>query len=239
MFSLKKKLSNQITNNDEIDLKDRLFFHDIINHTHGLILYLHQKESAKESISVDEVKMISNEIKTLQSLVSDHYNFKHKNLIQTFDWVPFSYAKLAFNNLVQTYLIDKIVSSSFSIDDKSINSDEHLIYYPSFYRILNNLVKNISESNCTHVNFEFFMNESGLRLISKNEMKVSHEKEIPEHLARVILNEKTSIEGLGLESIHHLTEENGGRFSFEIVDRIWINKLFLPTSKYKSDKKAA
>lgn len=237
MFSLKKKLSNQTEVKGDHDLKERLFFHDIINLTHGLILYLHQKESTKESIAPDEVKMISNEIKTLQSLISDHYNFKHKNLVQTFDWVPFSYAKLAFNNLAQTYLNDKSVTTSFDIT--GVKGDESLIYYPSFYRILNNLIKNISESNSTHVFFEFIITEAGLQMTSKNEMKVSNEKEIPEHLARVILNEKAKIEGLGLESIHHMAEENGGNFSFEIVDRMWINKLFLPSSKNKSDKKAA
>lgn len=237
MFSLKKKLLNQTAELPDNDLKERLFFHDIINLTHGLILYLHTKESSGSSIKTDEAKMISNEIKTLQSLVRDHYDFKHKNLVQTLDWVPFSYAQLAFNHLAQTYLANKIVTTSFNV--LGTKNDDNLIYYPSFYRILNNLIKNISESHSTHVFFEFKFDELGLTMISKNEMKISNEKEIPEHLARVILDEKLQTEGLGLESIYHMAEENGGHFNFEITSGVWINKLFLPSSKNKTDKKAA
>lgn len=238
MFSFKKKPIDNSNSADVPDLKERLFFHDVINHTHGLVLFLHQKELQKEKIDLEEVKMISNEIKTLQSLIRDHYDFKHKNLVQTLDWVPFSYAKLAFNNMWQTYLMNKEVKVSFEVVDAQ--DSENLIYYPSFYRILNNLIKNISESNSAHVEFEFKVNEHGLEMISRNVMLIKNEKELPEHLARVILSEKTpKVEGLGLESIHHLAVENGGTFSFEITGSVWTNKLFLPTSKNKSDKIAA
>jgi hypothetical protein len=136
VFSLKKKLSIHSDSSSEVhDLKERLFFHDLINHTHGLVLFLHQKELSNESINSQEVMKISNEIKTLQSLVRDHFAYKHKNLIQTFDWVPFSYAKLAFNNLSQTYLNNKKVTTLFDIEAHM--AEENLIYYPSFYRLDN------------------------------------------------------------------------------------------------------
>ncbi|MBC7427947.1 MAG: GHKL domain-containing protein [Bacteriovorax sp.] len=235
MFLFKKKL---IKNSDipEIhDLKERLFFHDIINHTHGLVLFLNQKEIGREIIDLEEIKMISSEIKTLQSLIRDHFEYKHKNLVQTLDWVPFSYAKLAFNSLSQTYLTEKKVTTTFDVEGQGF--DENLIYYPSYYRILNNLIKNISESNSTHVQFKIKITKAGLEIITKNEMKVKNEKNLPEHLSRVILNEKPpKVQGLGLESIHHLAEENGGTFSFEITDSVWTNKLFLPTAKTISDK---
>lgn len=238
MFSFKKKQAFDLNSFDASDMKERLFFHDIINHTHGLVLFLHQKELQKENIKVEEVKMISDEIKTLQSLIRDHYDFKHKNLVQTLDWVPFSYAKIAFNNMCQTYLTDKKLITTFDVIEAT--GAENLLYYPIFYRILNNLVKNISESNASLVNFEFRFDEFGLEVISKNEMRVNGENELPEHLARVILNENNpKIVGLGLESIHHLAEENGGTFSFEITDSVWINRLFLPSSKIKSDKISA
>ncbi|MBC7712028.1 MAG: sensor histidine kinase [Rhizobacter sp.] len=231
MFSFKKKLIPDSETHEVHDLKERLFFHDIINHTHGLVLFLNQKEIQKDNINQEEIKMISSEIKTLQSLIRDHFDFKHKNLVQTFDWVPFSYAKLAFDNLSQTYLMDKKVTTSFDIRE-----NENLVYYPSFYRILNNLIKNISESHSTHVEFAFKISDSGIELVTKNEMKVKNEKNLPEHLSRVILNEQKKIHGLGLESVYHLAEENGGTFSFEINDSVWTNRLFLPTSKIKSDK---
>ena len=234
VFSLKKKLSIQNEMPEIHDLKERLFFHDIINHTHGLVLYLHQKELSGEVIEADEIKMISSEIKTLQSLIRDHFDYKHKNLVQTIDWVPFSYAKLAFKNLSHTYLSDKKISSLFNIETHQ--ADENLIYYPSFYRILNNLIKNISESNSTEVQFEFLVTDKGIYIETKNEMKVNGEKNLPEYLSRVILNESKKLQSMGLESIHHLAQESGGSFSFEIVGSVWTNKLFLPTSKTISDK---
>ncbi len=237
MFTFKKKSNSEIENTEAPDLKDRLFFHDLINHTHGLVLFLNQKEIQKEKIDLEEIRMISNEIKTLQSLIRDHYDFKHKNLVQTMDWVPFSQAKITFFNMCQTYLTDKKVEFNF----KDNNSDnEKFIYYPSFYRILNNLIKNISEIKTPHVIFQFNILDDGIEMISSNIMPVSNETELPEHLARVILSEtKNKAEGLGLESIHHMAEENGGTFSFEISNGFWINKLYLPTSKKYSDKKAA
>ena len=66
------------------DLKDRLFFHDVVNQTHGLLLFLMHKEVNKEGLEFEEVQMIEKEIRTLQSLLQDHYNFKHKNLVKTY-----------------------------------------------------------------------------------------------------------------------------------------------------------
>jgi len=47
------------------------------------------------------------------------------------------------------------------------------------------------------------------------------------------------INGLGLESIHHLASECGGVFDFEIANDIWINRIFLPLQLQKDLKQAA
>lgn len=232
MFSFnKKKLEPTLQN--ENDLKERLFFHDVINQTHGILLYLNHKEMTGETVGRDEIQLIEKEIKTLQSLIRDHFSYKHKNLVQTYDWVTFSYAKLAFMNLGQTYLNDMNVTTQFTICP--VKAEEELIYYPSFYRIMNNLIKNIRESQCSKVEFDFVLNEKGLFIETKNQLKKS-----PESIELVILNEKDSkIQGLGLDSIHHLAEELGGSFSFEIENSTWLNKIYLPTKKIKTDKIAA
>lgn len=233
VFSFKKKPFQN--SEDSSDLKERLFFHDVINQTHGLLLFLNHKEISGESVDKEEIQMIEKEIKTLQSLIRDHFNYKHKNLVQTYDWVPFSYAKLAFTNLSQTYFQDTTVNATFTIVGSHVEED--LIYYPCFYRILNNLIKNISESQCSKVEFKFVLDEVGLTVITRNQLKKCS-AESSESLAQVILSEKVStIEGIGLDSIHHLAEENGGLFSFEIENNTWINKLFLPTEKPVSSRK--
>jgi len=238
VFKFKKNSLQSLDN--QHDMKEKLFFHDLINQTHGLLLFLNQKEMTGEGVSPSEVILLEKEIKTLQSIINDHYNYKHKNLVQTYDWVPFSYAKLAFAGLSNTYLNDVTVDATFTIMGE--NLEEDLIYYPSFYRILNNLIKNISEASCYKVQFTFVLNEEGLFIETKNPMRST--LGTSESIAQVILNEKTnSTKSMGLDSIHHLAEENGGIFSFEIESNTWINKLFLPTkksqSKIKTDKIAA
>lgn len=240
MFSFKKKPNSQTqTKEDNSDLKERLFFHDIINHTHGLLLFLNSKEMSGKPIEKIEIQMMEKEIKTLQSLIRDHYNFKHKNLVQTYDWVPFSYAKLAFTTLAHNYLSSVDINVEFSVE-----GDEELLYYPCFYRIMNNLIKNISESNCSQVDFSFKFNGEGLYVETKNTMNKANGDQSSEYLARVILDEKVlPLQSLGLDSIHHMAEENGGSFTFEISNNTWVNRLHLPTKKssqiLKSDKNAA
>jgi hypothetical protein len=238
VFSLKKKSLQNLEDSD--DLKERLFFHDLINQTHGLLLFLSQKEISEEAVSKEEINLIEKEIKTLQSLIRDHFNYKHKNLVQTYDWVPFSYVKIAFTNLSRAYFQDTKVDATFAIVGSHVEED--LIYYPSFYRILNNLIKNISEAQSPSVEFQFVIDEVGLTVITRNQLKKCT-VDSPESLTLVISNEQPKyVQSLGLDSIHHLAEEHEGLFSFEIENNTWINKLFLPTkpmSAKKTDKIAA
>lgn len=235
MFLFKKKSAQGETQNlSEGELKERLFFHDIINQTHGLLLYFSQKEMSDESLCPEEVKMIASEIKTLQSLIRDHFNYKHKNLGQTYDWVPFSYLQFSFSYLKMTYLSDKDVTISFKNDGAGELEE---VYYPAFYRIMNNLIKNIAESKSQKVEFLFHLQRQGLFIETKNSMNSGMEKSVPDHLSRVILSESSpQIMGLGLESIHHLASENGGDFTFEIIDGQWINRIFLPVRASKLEK---
>ena len=233
MFSFKKKLIRSQDSNQDVQ-KDQLFFHDIINQTHGLLLFLSSKILANKGVDHAELLMMEKEIKTLQSLIRDHYKGSHKNLVQTYEWVPFSYAKLGIASLCHTYLENVEIKIEFVLNGHDEND---LIYYPAFYRIMNNLIKNISESYCLHVEFVFTMKEAGLFIETKNLMNKAQGDNSSEYLARVILDEKTSsIKSLGLESIHHMAEEHGGSFSFEINNNVWINKIFLPVKSLKTDK---
>jgi hypothetical protein len=235
VFSFKKKdaQNDKSETSDQAEIKERLFFHDLINQTHGLILFLENKELRGSIIREDELQLVKKEIKTLQSLIQDHFNFKHKNLNQTYDWMPFSYALQAIEGLVQTYLSNINVEVNCERDEKSEAQD--LIYYPVFYRILNNMIKNIGESGCTKVTINIVINHSGLTIETFNQMHKSLDQNSPEYLTRVILDDKINpIKSMGLDSIHHLAEENGGHFSFEISASTWINRLFLPTQKPKA-----
>ncbi|RPJ74966.1 MAG: GHKL domain-containing protein, partial [Alphaproteobacteria bacterium] len=212
-----------------------LFFHDVINQTHGLLLFLNQRQSQKQDIKVSEIALLESEVRTLQSLIKDHFNFKHKNLASTYDWVPFSIAELSLIGLIQTYLPNNKVQTFIHLDgsighDKSVDERENaFIYFPVFYRIMNNLIKNMAEANSSEVHFYFNYGLENFSIETRNKINGSENlKNISDKLAQIILDDKPTRSGLGLESIYHLAAENGGTFDFEIANDMWVSRISLP-----------
>lgn len=246
MFWFNKK--EQIQNENVItEKKERLFFHDLINQTHGLLLFLNQRQTQKQDIKFSEITLLENEVRTLQSLIKDHFNFKHKNLSSTYDWVPFSIAELSLIGLIKTYLPNNKVQTFIHLGgsighDKSIEERENsFIYFPVFYRIMNNLIKNMAEANSSEVHFCFDYSLDNFTIETKNKINGSENlKNISDKIAQIILEEKPVSTGLGLESIYHLAVENGGSFDFEITNDMWINRISLPKmANLERHKKAA
>lgn len=231
--------------------KERLFFHDLINHTHGLNLYLNHKIAASKGLSVQEVKNVYDEIRLMQSLIKDHYGYGHKNLVNTYDYVPFEFAKKGIYALIRTFLPENKVRCEFSFEDflSTENKDGHscLIHYPSFHRILTNLVKNISETRSTRVRFIFSYDEEGLRLEVKNRfISLANERDaLEKKLSHIILEGDHRERGLdesgfGIESVNSLCEKEGGRFQFGLEGEEWVSRIFLPrpTTESSQHKKA-
>ncbi len=249
MFSLKKK-KTLLEEDQKNDTKERLFFHDVINHTHGLLLFLNHKESLKVGMSASEVEMVKKEIKALQSILRDQFSFQHKNLTHTQDWVTFEQAFRSFKTMITTYFtgpevkIEMVFKGDIASENPVEVQDRCLIYYPAFYRIMNNLIKNMSEAEASVIKFSFDLSDTGLFIETENAMKAALQKDLPEYLSQVILNEKTqTLKGQGLDSIDHTASSCGGSFSFEIHNQVWINKIFLPVknnlSSDNSTKKSA
>ncbi len=247
MFWFKKKEYFGSDSDSELagdDKSARLFFHDLVNLTHGLILFLSQRQSSKLGLSSEEVQLLEKEIRTLQSLIKDHFQFKHKNLAPTLEWVPFYFAESAVKNLVLTYLPKNSVQTYFH--KNFLENELTLVYYPFFYRIMNNLIKNMSEAKSSEVHLTFNYDEFGLSIETKNQSRGSGElSALSDNIGLVILNELPVNKhvSLGLESIHHLTLECGGTFEFEISNGFWINRITLPKrgqiTHQKEQKKAA
>ena len=137
MFSFKKKSYLELTP-DYHEKREHLFFHDLINLTHGLILFLNQRQSANKNISVDEIQMLEKEIRTLQNLMKDHFKFQHKNLShleESDDWVSFNIAEIAVKSLIHNYLPN--YSVEIFVTNEMPQADQAIIYFPIFYRIMN------------------------------------------------------------------------------------------------------
>lgn len=244
MFRFNKK---NYLEKDEIEKRESLFFHDIINHTHGLLLFLNQRQTLNKDIKSEEIKILESEVRALQSLIKDHFHFKHKNLSSTYDWVPFSVAENSLSSLIQTYLPSPNVQTFIHLKgalcyDKSLEERKNaLIYFPTFYRIMNNLIKNMAEAKSAEVHFYFDYSEDLFTIETRN--KFNDQKELDnlsDKLSQIIPDEKALRPGLGLESIHHLAEESGGVFDFKVAHDMWINRILLPrTPRMPNQKKAA
>lgn len=240
LFTFKKNKTEKLfdSKNEDVNFHDQLFFHDMINLTHGLLLFIDQRNLSNNTLSSTELLLIKSEIKTLQSLLRDHFKMKHKNLLSSPSFIDVYELKNVIHSLIGTYLKEKPVNTSIIIDPGA--EKVFSIQFSIFYRICNNLIKNISESDGSQIDLKFLVTISGLKIESSNTLKEHLDSNLPEYLERVILNEKKiQSDGLGIESIHQLTKDCGGTFNFEIQNNTWINRVFLPNLLSREDKNAS
>jgi hypothetical protein len=215
MFLIKKKIPL-----DLYEKRERLFFHDIINLTHGLILFFNQRQNSKKGIEPSEIQMLEGEVRALQSLIKDHFHYKHKNLTNDDDWISFEVSEIAMKSLIQNYL----PKGSVQILKSGTPASGAMIYFPVFYRTMNNLIKNMAEADASDIHIHFNFEVNGFSIETKNQ--------IPDKRTRII-------KGIGLESVRLLVEEYGGQFEFESTKDWWINRLFLPYPEYQTKTKKA
>ena len=207
--------------------KEAMFFHDLVNLTHGLILFLDQRKQSKRNIDINEIEILEQEVRSLQSLVKDHYQFSHKNLESTYEWVSFAVAEQCLSHLLKTYFSDETIKTYIQLKgalsyECSIEERESvLIYYPTFYRIMNNLIKNMAEAHCSQITFIFDYQQSGLIIETSNDF-------LAENSSRTI----DSSTGVGIGSIASIVNENGGNFTTKSSENIWINHIFPPKPSF-------
>jgi len=220
---------------------DRLFFHDLINQTHGIDLFLNQKMSKKGHLEYEEMEILRDEIRLVQSLLQNHYGYFHKNLFGRSDYVSVNQMKKMIFRIADIYLPDQLVFKSYKFEGffKDDQADETcLAHYPTFCRIFTNLVKNLNEVNTNHV--EFFFSNSKEALIIHVKNKVCYLKDDEENMVKnlkdIILGVNKGINvnresGLGMESIAHLVKKYAGTFHFELQGEYWVNQISLPFMK--------
>jgi hypothetical protein len=200
------------------DEKSRLFFHDLINQTHGILLFLGQKHSLDQS----EIESLRAEVKLLQSLVQDHFCFEHKNLDSSKNsQTPFLKIKSSLDKLLALYYPDGSPEIEIMIGGEVCGN----VDFVPLYRILNNVVKNMAEAKVSKAHFNIDFTKTGITISTQNP--------IVDKITR------TDSKGLGLLSIASIASEMGGFFQYEIHEAIWINNVFLPYKTSITIKKIA
>ncbi len=227
---------------EQDELRGRLFFHDLINLTHGVNLFLEHRICHRQSLNLVETQTLRDEVKTLQSLIKDHYGYKHKDLRNCFELVRFELIERAVYQLVNQFLqkvdVHFVFKGAVSREASRVEREACLVHYPSLYRIMNNLIKNISESHTDQVEICFDYRPEGLFVFLKNRIfKLRNDSQyLTKKLEKMILEGsfsqwKNDPEGLGLESVNGLCREQGGHFEFYIIDGFWVSEVFLPMPK--------
>lgn len=234
------------------DERDRFFYHDMINQTHGLLLFLKQQREYSKSITPEDQSLIIQEVETMQNLLSDHFKLGHKNIKSEDEFKSFDQVKASIFALINHYFLSQEVSTHLFfkglIDESRPLSKrlECLVHFPVFYRIMSNLIKNAYEHKVQEVDIVFDYQENGLTVTMRNPLHTQANKDTPleQTLSHLILHDgghnsssEKKKQGIGLESVAALSESLGGNFHCSIEEGHWVNKVYLPVSKDTSCSK--
>ena len=236
MSKFKVAEDSNVQNNEQ---KDRLFFHDFINQTHGMTLYLNHKLSSESNLSRGELEGLVGEIRTLEKMFQAHFGLKHKDLNVGQEWYHFEKCKASFLKVIENFLpqdkYHKVISFTGDLSEQLASSkrSEIQVHFISLHRILTNLVKNVADHSPSRITIEFGHSQGLLKILFRNEMinKVVA-GDLTRHLENAILQtekERQHDSGLGLESIQELCEELSGTCQVYFEDGDWITQIELPT----------
>jgi len=236
---------------------DRFLFHDIVNQTHGIKLFLNHKLEGKRSLPEDAVAMLIAEIESIEKILYHHYGYTHKNLKKGDDILTFDRCWTIVWPIIQSYLssdVKLVITHTGRIGQSADYRDRVrcLVHLPSFSRIMINLFKNITEASSKEVEIKFSYDLDGLHIELVNSIVDKRLlKEPSESLKKIILSRPDEhlgerdikeLEGLGLLSIAKIAQDLGGEFQFYIDEKrvSWVSKLYLPNpDSGSSDRKIA
>lgn len=226
------------------DQKNRMFFHDLINHTHGILLFLEHKKDYVKNIDAKEISLLFHEVKIMQALISEHFKYEHKNLEANKEFVPFSILEQSIDLLFKIYFPESInlkieYRGKIALFENEEIKKSAIVHYASVYRILNNLIKNMSEAGSTEVLMIFDYNENDFYIETRNQFKSKAEKNnMAEYLGQLIVKDYKKGQGLGLDSVRDVVNELGGEYLFDVKNGEWVNRVKIPHHNKKLKKSA-
>ncbi len=235
MFSWRQEFGGE-----KLSVCDRIFYHDLINHTHGLLLFINNKKDKNEGITPIELNGFINELIVMQKMIKEYFGEGDKSgELKTFEAI-----RLGFENMLENYLPKNQINLSLKYEG-DLRKDapfelktRAVVHYPTFLRIMHNIVKNIYEAESKEVEIILNYKHDGLHITTTNKILhlKDHYSELEHKLSEMIKHEtfgkrkhdEGTIHGVGLESVLELSHAQKGEFSFAIEDDSWVNRVFLP-----------
>ncbi|EPZ50673.1 hypothetical protein M902_3121 [Bacteriovorax sp. BAL6_X] len=182
------------------------FLHDLLNHTHGLKLYL---ESRNGQMDQSGLEVIYNEIAALENQISKQFNrlkdngpYRFTDLIET--------CKMQFE--IYQLNVDLVVEvSQCELAPIEFSCDEQI-----FERLIKNISKNIYLWSRPEGKINCHISEVGEKI------QITLSNEIDQHSD---LNKASN--GIGLLSMKRLASENGIVFQSYLAEKKWFTKILI------------
>jgi len=213
--------------------KRKMFFHDMVNQTHAMHLWIQNKLAAQESLTAEEMKVLLKEIKMIQTLTKEFFQLEHRNLQACEDWVSFQTLQKIFQDTMKMYFSDKKYTFRFVVKDSQNRQVNFKIQFSLFQRICTNILKNIYDIGALEGEFVLENKESGASLQITNKVPPAAEESNERPAGRAAgLNGPPLLDvsgGIGLRSIAHLCQTVGGHFHFKQEGDYWTGEVFLPS----------
>ncbi len=233
MYFLKRDEAKKKQNEDPVKTK-RFFYHDLMNQLHGVKLFLENKMDEEEIIRSEESYMLYKELEIVESLISEHFNLKHRSASNSRQIVAFSELRKPLEALISTYL--EKTGFKVRIEYQGLDYNPQ-VDRNGLFRIMTNLIKNMSENGKDYAVFHFDYHEGhGLNISVYN--RIDEEVREDDRHLKMLLGEPELLRGVGLESVQHLCLQEGGTFDLEVQGSDWLVKVFLPAIEAQQQKAA-
>lgn len=208
--------------------KSETFLHDLVNHTHGLLLFLNQKKRLGKMEEKD-IDQLINELKLMQNIIRVESDFNHKNFKEFEVAASIDEIIKISNSLISVYILKDDVQLKTNISELNFNLHNNFkLDSVLFYRVFSNILKNISEASPSTVEVFFSINEESILLIeTKND--INHKVDKGGRVRSPV----------GLFSVKTLLENVGGTIQTNSTSSSWINKISIPLIIDNSNSKIA
>lgn len=189
-------------------IKEKFLFHDLLNHTHGISLFLENRQ--KKGLTPTETISLSRELESFQNILEEHFKktpHDEKNIIK----------------------ISEVLNHVKSLGEQFLNGinceiktngtfEEDQIYFNEFFRAMGNIFKNVADSHSSFCEIIIENQANGISIIVKN---------------RYSQKFKRQGSGFGLKSTQELLEKIGGIFCFYSQDGLWVSRIYIPFLRSK------
>lgn len=184
-------------------LKEKYLFHDLLNHTHGLSLFLENR--LKKGLSPLETANVTRELESLQNLLQGQLGKNSKD-----EKINIKISELI--NQVKSLCEQFLNGIKFEIKTNGDLEEGH-ISFNEFFRAMGNILKNVADSESNFCEILIENQHKGISIIIRNAFSQKS---------------KNRGMGIGLKSTQELLEKVGGIFCFYVKDNIWVSRIYIP-----------